>query len=234
MFDASSKIHEAVEQLSRQKSALRLNVENINHDEKTGVINGYNVTLEECSCRDWFIRRLPCKHMYRLAHELGIFELKGKAVNDSAVQSDAEIKMLRKTLKEKAFALPETARKLLYDITRHEWTLARTPEIDEIIKLLLQNKLIVLRQPTEKELYSKQTLQKLRDVCPSAPKSLKKSDLIQYIREKQPEFEKGLLKNFNDNFFIADWPEEYEKARIAVQRAITPYKGGRGVYIMEF
>ena len=40
MFDASSKIHEAVEQLSRQKSALRLNVENINHDEKTGVING--------------------------------------------------------------------------------------------------------------------------------------------------------------------------------------------------
>lgn len=32
----------------------------------------YETTLNSCTCRDYFVRRLPCKHMYRLSIELGL------------------------------------------------------------------------------------------------------------------------------------------------------------------
>ena len=35
----------------------------------------YEVYLENCTCMDFMRRKLPCKHMYRLAHELGVFRL---------------------------------------------------------------------------------------------------------------------------------------------------------------
>lgn len=34
----------------------------------------YRVTLDECSCTDFALRRLPCKHMYRLATACGCFD----------------------------------------------------------------------------------------------------------------------------------------------------------------
>ena len=33
----------------------------------------FDVTLEKCSCKDFIFRRKPCKHMYRLAKELGLY-----------------------------------------------------------------------------------------------------------------------------------------------------------------
>lgn len=32
----------------------------------------YDVTLSGCTCSDFYSRGLPCKHMYRLAQELGL------------------------------------------------------------------------------------------------------------------------------------------------------------------
>jgi len=51
----------------------------IDHINQTGIFKGsgknpYTTTLNSCTCRDYFVRRLPCKHMYRLAMELGLFE----------------------------------------------------------------------------------------------------------------------------------------------------------------
>jgi len=34
-----------------------------------------HATLESCTCPDFKERKLPCKHMYRLASELGLIEL---------------------------------------------------------------------------------------------------------------------------------------------------------------
>lgn len=42
----------------------------------------YETTLEHCTCMDFCRRNLPCKHMYRLAIELGCFGDKSKAKND--------------------------------------------------------------------------------------------------------------------------------------------------------
>lgn len=30
----------------------------------------YETTFDSCTCRDYFVRRLPCKHIYRLRMEL--------------------------------------------------------------------------------------------------------------------------------------------------------------------
>lgn len=51
----------------------------LDKEKQTGVFKGsggsYNTSLDSCSCRDNILRRLPCKHMYRLAAELGIIDL---------------------------------------------------------------------------------------------------------------------------------------------------------------
>lgn len=46
---------------------------------KTAVFSGsgkkpYETTVDSCTCRDYFVRRLPCKHIYRLRMELGLFD----------------------------------------------------------------------------------------------------------------------------------------------------------------
>lgn len=50
-------------------------------DSGTGHFRGtdsdYQTTLKSCTCMDFQRRAFPCKHMYRLAHELGIFMLEG-------------------------------------------------------------------------------------------------------------------------------------------------------------
>ena len=50
----------------------------INKVECTGTFPGsggnlYNTTLNSCTCADFSMRHLPCKHIYRLAIECGMF-----------------------------------------------------------------------------------------------------------------------------------------------------------------
>lgn len=74
-FDSENKsFHSDTDQLKRQKSALSLKMNSVNSDLKIGSIKSYSVSLENCSCTDFVRRHKPCKHMYRLAMDLGIFE----------------------------------------------------------------------------------------------------------------------------------------------------------------
>lgn len=82
MFWEDENLHKDAEQLTRQKSATnkKLTPINIDYVGCTGYFKGsskkpYTTTLESCTCGDFIRRRLPCKHIYRLAHELNIFNL---------------------------------------------------------------------------------------------------------------------------------------------------------------
>jgi hypothetical protein len=72
--------HKDPEQLKRQKYARRVDIVMINKKEKAGIFHSssywstYNASLESCTCTDFEQRKLPCKHIYRLAYELGIIE----------------------------------------------------------------------------------------------------------------------------------------------------------------
>jgi len=65
------------EQIKRQKSGMEAKCKptEINYENKTGIFSGsgkkpYETTTNSCTCRDYFVRRLPCKHIYRLRYEL--------------------------------------------------------------------------------------------------------------------------------------------------------------------
>lgn len=73
-------IHEDEDQQLRQRNARFCKIVSVDSENKVGLFKGsaktpYTTTPEKCTCRDFILRGLPCKHMYRLMHELGAFDL---------------------------------------------------------------------------------------------------------------------------------------------------------------
>lgn len=76
--DWPTYIHEEPEQITRQLRAMDAQYVPITIDRsgQYGTFRGsngeeYRTTLEECDCMDFRTRNRPCKHIYRLAIELG-------------------------------------------------------------------------------------------------------------------------------------------------------------------
>lgn len=74
-----SNLHSDFEQVKRIDAGRKLKKKVISFDPdmQTMVISGsaaepYQCDLEACTCADFAIRNLPCKHIYRLADELGL------------------------------------------------------------------------------------------------------------------------------------------------------------------
>lgn len=74
-------MHRTQSQAERLDRAVNddLKIKYINQKRGCGFIIGttgekYNVFLDHCSCPDFKKRQKPCKHMYRLALELGIID----------------------------------------------------------------------------------------------------------------------------------------------------------------
>lgn len=78
--DAGKDIHKHPEQIKRQAKARTCKILELDKKSKVATFRGsggkiYEATLMECSCRDFILRRYPCKHMYRLASEVGEFDI---------------------------------------------------------------------------------------------------------------------------------------------------------------
>lgn len=70
----SDDIDSQPDQLKRQKSALKCKIIEIDKENKKALFKGsgknpYETTLDTCTCRDFVVRNLPCKHIYRLRME---------------------------------------------------------------------------------------------------------------------------------------------------------------------
>lgn len=92
-LDWDEMVHDSPEQQARQQQAagkenkpiaMTMNMEmRFNTVDSASVIkysarfqddgNIYHATLKNCDCEDFKSRHLPCKHMYRLAMEMGAF-----------------------------------------------------------------------------------------------------------------------------------------------------------------
>lgn len=71
----SDDIDSQPDQLKRQKSALKCKIIKLDRENKKALFKGsgkdpYETTLDTCTCRDFVVRNLPCKHIYRLRMEL--------------------------------------------------------------------------------------------------------------------------------------------------------------------
>lgn len=80
----NSVIHEDYLQVQRIVAAkdkkITKGIVSIDKVNGTLVVKGsgaepYITTLSECTCADFGIRQLPCKHMYRLALEMNLLDL---------------------------------------------------------------------------------------------------------------------------------------------------------------
>lgn len=106
----SSDIDNEPDQLKRQKSALSSKCRPVSIDKehcvavfKSSGKGFYEATLEKCTCRDYFVRRLPCKHIYRLRMELSNSSPTDLSSEENATFEKEEAKeMLRQLTKEEA------------------------------------------------------------------------------------------------------------------------------------
>lgn len=80
--DWDPAIHDREDQIDRQRRSQTYPfLFDIVHGEKMGIFSStsdlpyYETTLSHCTCYDFQYRKLPCKHIYRLAQELGIIEI---------------------------------------------------------------------------------------------------------------------------------------------------------------
>lgn len=76
----SSDIDNHPDQIKRQASAMdkKCTPISIDHENGVGIFSGsgktpYTTTVDTCTCRDFFVRKLPCKHIYRLRYEIDGF-----------------------------------------------------------------------------------------------------------------------------------------------------------------
>jgi transcriptional antiterminator Rof (Rho-off) len=74
---ASENIDSHPEQIKRMEKArgAKMAPLSIDYASKTAIFPGsgktpYETTVDTCTCRDYVVRRLPCKHIYRLRMEL--------------------------------------------------------------------------------------------------------------------------------------------------------------------
>ena len=80
LWEKWSDVHEMPDQVKRLASSKEaaLTPLSIDRENFSSAIPGkhgtYHVTLDSCECSDFKRRQLPCKHIYRLAIELGLIE----------------------------------------------------------------------------------------------------------------------------------------------------------------
>lgn len=80
ILDYEERVHIEPSQISKRSKAeaLKASQVKVNKEDQTAKILGsalepYHVSLSDCTCPDYAVYGLPCKHMYRLAIDLGIF-----------------------------------------------------------------------------------------------------------------------------------------------------------------
>lgn len=107
-FSKLAMMDVADEREKREKKALSAECTplSLDKEKQSGIFKGssgsYITTLEFCTCKDNARRRFPCKHMYRLAAELGIYNI---GTLQSDVSKVKKTKYEKNALFEKAISL---------------------------------------------------------------------------------------------------------------------------------
>lgn len=88
---ANNDIQEERKKREKKAASAECTPISISYDDQSGVFSGtsgrYNTWLSECECVDYRRRLHPCKHMYRLAYELGFYNLENVKSDPSQIKS---------------------------------------------------------------------------------------------------------------------------------------------------
>lgn len=154
------------------------------------------------------------------------FFLSGKVIDDKNMKNETNSRNERKILKEKALSLPENAKLLLYEILRGQNIVPKTEVIKNIVSVLIDCGLVEIKNVDYKEIYKAYTAKDIRSMCvkEQPKKTLSKALLIDFFRENYPVEDKKIINDFNESYYFISWPTVFETSRVAIQRAISPYK----------
>lgn len=226
-----NQIHLEPEQQKRQLSATKIPIKNINKDTQTANINDYDVSLRDCTCRDFKTRTKPCKHMYRLAYELGYLTPPVKIKEDSSYKGHREKTVkanVSKSIKSIIDTVPARAQLLLLAYLKGFCTEAPTKESKKMAALLEDKGLLTKYDPPAPDidvLCSALTTKQLKALCPIIPNSVtKRTDIIQFISNESIYVE-VLKKIYEDDFNSSGlhysdyyWPSELEPYITSITR----------------
>ena len=188
----SNDIDNEPDQLKRQKSAMGAKCApvSIDYEQKQAIFKGsgknpYTTTVSTCTCRDYFVRHLPCKHIYRLRHELGLINLE---VNSDIYSANERIEF-DKTI-DIIESLSNEAQQELKGITAADWnesTVIMSPAISE----LLTSGIIIETDPQR------------HGIGPA-----KKRDLIDLLKRENVPFDKKALKDDLEEICLKEIPDK--------------------------
>lgn len=178
--------------VSMDKQRMQMRITGSYHPEQI-----YNVHLNHCDCNDFKERHLPCKHIYRLALELGI------------VTTRWDLSGLTIEIREKLSTLSERQEQSLLRLINKQGT--REAEFDtnkNTVPSALVKMGFIDEVPQERILdknFKKQDLLSILTVSDSCSISNKdkKSDIINYIVVNEPK----LAKTMCDKFYRVKYSE---------------------------
>lgn len=181
--------HNTDDQQKRQSSAKKSSCTPtlIDFTSKSGQFKGssgnHTTTLGHCSCIDFNRRKLPCKHMYRLAMELGVID-----TDFESNISDVADPLKKQTLQDSVSLIekfPEAAQRLLQNILCNINSsspckcVLRTPELSIILSsgLLMEVESYAMQLSFYKFTDLKKRLSDIGLTCPIR----KKQELIDWV-----------------------------------------------------
>ena len=223
--DENKELHQEDEQKRRQKSALKLRLDFIDRENQSGKIKNYDIYLDSCSCVDFIMRQKPCKHMYRLASDLGIFKLDEKIKIEKLSRSDIEEE--RKAFKERINQLSESAQRVLQNIVSLHYRIF-TDDMKLVIKELKKEKFVVMRKITFLDIAKNFTIKEILEKCveEKPPKKNKREIVMKFFAENYPDEAKKLTRSIYDkNTIDIDLTDETERNIVVAQRHLAKLLG---------
>lgn len=226
-FSGNTALHAKQDQKKRQKAALKLNVQLVDPAANSGKINDYDVSLTECSCIDFSRRHLPCKHMYRLAHELGILVLEGEVLNDPSLHNCYYIKTERDSLKTTISTLPEKSQEILQEcVSLYDrfFPIKLQPYIDKLVEAGF----VVSRPITFTDISGNFTIADILNMCTDEkpPKKGRRDPVIKFFVEHYPEQAKRTVRElYGDSNVYVEPTAIIETNLVVVQRFLAKKLG---------
>lgn len=196
-------IHTNENQLKRLESAKGIACTPVNMDPKTylGIFQGkkvrYETSLTECECFDFQQNTLPCKHIYRLALELGIIE--GEYQSDlpkviDQLNYEKALELIESTAEESQQIVRDFLYQHLYQI-RENYGFLKSDYITELVEkeiLIIVDDLVALF-----DAYGRNEINSL--VAPfnvtGFKKNLKKDVLVEWIITNSPNIIPEITKD---------------------------------------
>lgn len=228
-------LHNQNEQIKRQQSALTVRIDFINYEEQVGKINDYNVTLNFCECGDFIRRHRPCKHMYRLAHELNIFKLEGRIKNDAF--NNRELDERKKASKKYLSKLPENVIDFLYDLAWYGSIKGRHLYDKNIVdvpyvKDLIDNNIIEVSPISYIDYLSTLKINELKALITTIrpSKMNAKQPIIDCLVSNYKETLDSIIDSFSQNHIILKVSDASGLTYTALARFISPLRSDEAKY----